>query len=107
MRVSEGRTGSVPAAVLTVALVAGCAAGPIGDASVSPDGGWIWRTTALPEVDGDLGDVLPVLAADGDAWLVGYHAEDRTRAHPPGGGVWLGLGSGTERRWVEVRLARM
>ncbi|MGX7677079.1 hypothetical protein [Plantactinospora sp. DSM 117369] len=153
-------------------------------ASVSPDGGRSWRTTALPEVDGDLGAVLPVLAADGDAWLVGYHAEDRTRfprlwrrvgaevpsrwvavdpsgrpdrftsvvplgdgrlvvsspqgtglvadgryvdlawpvgehylrmlddgtlfaAHPPGGGAWLGLGSGTERRWVEVRLAGM
>ncbi|GIG88917.1 hypothetical protein [Plantactinospora endophytica] len=153
-------------------------------ASVSPDGGRSWRTTALPAVDGGLGAVLPTMAADGDSWLVGYHADDRTRfprlwrrvgvdeparwlpvepvgrperftsavplgagrlvvsspegtglvvngryaelawpvgehylrilddgtlfaADPPSGEAWLGLGSGTDRRWVGVRLSGM
>ncbi|MEQ4300732.1 hypothetical protein ABNF97_04940 [Plantactinospora sp. B6F1] len=148
--------------------------------AVSPDGGRSWPIAGLPALGGGLSGVLPMMAADGDAWLVG-HAGDRTRfprlwrqagageppgwvpadpvnpperfvsavplgagrlavtsprgvgliergryaqlpwpvgghylrvlddgtlfaAHPPSGEVWLGLGSGTDRRWVALRL---
>jgi len=68
--------------------------------STSSDAGRTWTPATAPVADGGLTMVRPMVAPDGDAWLVG-HGDDRTRFPR----LWRQVGGAAARRWIPVNVA--